>query len=1287
MRPTSKDRISHLLAVGTIVLCFLGTSAASSDQEVVPRFGASRSGYTPQGIRLPLRPEWTFKDRHKPRPAWREPAWEPQRIDVDYAFPISAGGGRAYMASSADHSVRALSLADGREQWRFFTEGPVRLAPAVHQGKVYVGSDDGAVYCLDGRSGDLVWKYRPRIPDERLIGNEQMISRWPGRSGVLVDGDKAYTTFGMWSAEGIVVVCLDAATGAVRWKNDAAGTHYMTQPHFEAMGGVSPQGYLAVCGDVLVVPCGRATPALFDANTGALRYNESEGLFPGGAWTMTHGDLVFTPCGTLKKPNPESPGGEEAPIAKDACLVAIRAATGEEVFHLRDALWGVMDPHGQMTLIGPDGLKSVALDDVLRAAVDAQQRISNSEGHFVEAAKLQRWTTPVGRVYEVVQAGSTVIVGGRETLACYDAKGGRKTWQTQVAGDVRDLLLVDGALLVSTTEGEVHCFRPGAQGPARVVRPEHHDLPAAEAAKQRVAALLAAGGVDEGYALVLGEARTADLAQLARQSKLVVHWAAGEREVAKARAELDGAGLYGTRVAIHRVSARPLPYVDYFANLVLLQVDSAEQLDRTPAAEVYRVLRPCGGVAVIACPEEVKAAVEEWLEAGGVPPAECKPIDVGVRIERGPLAGAGTWTHQYADSGKSCASDDRRVRLPLEVLWFGSLGPADIVSRHYRTPAPLAVGARMFVPGMNHLYAVDAYNGRMLWQRDLPGVGRWPAAYRGGCIAADADSVYALQGKTCLRLDAASGETQSTYRVPVRRGERGAKPSDAEEGPVWEFLAVTDDCVVGTYGKPNIKRLWWSQAHPANALLFVLDKASGDPRWTYEPRGAIDSSAIAVEGDKLLLIDGLPDAEFYTQPRRPKAKPRTVYRYPKSEHPRLLKALDLHSGEELWRTEEVGPGQNSLWASGGVVLATIPSDGANTLGSSYRMRWKGPRVSAFSADDGKLLWTRDQGGVSPVIVEDVVYLPEALDLRTGEPVLSRDPLTGNKVPFAARCGQGCGKYAGCPGALMMRSGSLGFYDLDGRSGTYHVPNMRASCWINMIPASGLVLVPEGSSSCPCAYNYKTSLALMPAERHNHWGLFGGLRRGKQDRITELRVNFGAPGDRSDAKGNVWFAFPRPATTGPRGAGGMGKVPYDDLPMELLDENGAVKTVARHPDWTPLEDCDAPWLYTCGLAGPVRLRIRLDQQGAKPRTCALDLYFCDVAAPGESATDASASFDVKLQGKQVWSNLNVRREAGGPNRTLVKKTELEVGDVLMLELMPRAGAIPVLRGMRLVEKTR
>lgn len=44
-----------------------------------------------------------------------------------------------------------------RVKWSFFTEGPVRLAPAIFDDKVYVGPDDGVVYCLKSENGDLVW--------------------------------------------------------------------------------------------------------------------------------------------------------------------------------------------------------------------------------------------------------------------------------------------------------------------------------------------------------------------------------------------------------------------------------------------------------------------------------------------------------------------------------------------------------------------------------------------------------------------------------------------------------------------------------------------------------------------------------------------------------------------------------------------------------------------------------------------------------------------------------------------------------------------------------------------------------------------------------------------------------------------------------------------------------------------------------------------------------------------------------------------------------------------------
>jgi len=1239
-----------------------------------------RTGYVAAELRPPYRLAWTYQARHKPRPAWREPAWETQRIDMDYAYGLAADAKRVYFVSSSDHAVHALDGASGEPRWRYFTEGPLRVAPTVAGGRVYVSSDDGTVYCLDARTGELVWKHRPAIPDERLIGNEQVVNRWPARSGVLVEAGRAYTTFGMWSAEGIVIACLDAQTGAVVWQNDSSGTRYMTQPHYEAMGGVSPQGPLALCGEVLVVPCGRAAPAFFDAGNGELLYNEAEGLFPGGAWTMTFGDLAFTACEYLKKPNPVAPEGTEAEICEEASLVALKARTGEEVFHLHGALRGVIDEKGQMALIGRRKLVGIALEDVLRAAPGGYEaKRGSSEGHFVEVDRHKRWETPVERVFELVQAGSTLIAGGRNRLTCYNALDGGKRWETELRGDVRELLVAGRSLLVGTTEGEIHCFRVGGQGKTKLVRPAKRKITPSASSRKRAASALSASGVRDGYGLVLGDVDAGYLAALARASNLLWHWAAGSRDVHAIREQLADAGLYGTRIVVHNVRGNPLPYVDYSMNSVLLEAGSAEALKRLPAAEVCRVLRPCGGVAVIRCGDALRPAVDAWLASGDLPKHTRRGVGAGVRIERGPLPGAGAWTHQYADAGRSGASADRLVRLPLKTLWFGSVGPADIVSRHYRTPAPVAIDGRMFVAGLDYLHAVDAYNGRILWERKLPGVGRWPAAYRGGSIAADRGSVYALQQAICLRLDPQTGRTLLSYRPPDAPRPAGDGTTE-DEALIWEYLAVTEGAVVGTLGRPNVRRSWWSMAHPANRLLFVLDKATGKPRWTYRAKSAVDSNAIAIEGKRLVLIDGLAPADVFRRSwRRGKRVPRKnakpAFSLPGAPHPRSLKAFDLASGTLLWETREVGPRQNSLCVAEGVVLATTP------IWHGMRAKHEGPGVSAFAAEDGRLLWTRDRPAPPPVIVDGAAYLPEACDLRTGKPILRRDPLTGEPMRFSAGVTGGCGQLAGCPNVLMKRSGSMGFFDLAGRSGVYHFPNMRASCWVNMVPACGLVLVPEGSSSCPCAYNYKTSVAMMPDRRHNHWGLYTPSRRPKNWRIRQLRLNFGAPGDKQPGvrEDDVWFAFPRPATVGPRGAGGMGRVRYDLLGRVALGEGSAVRPILRNPDWTRIESTDQPWLYSCGLLGPLKLQVRLAPEGAPRRAYRIALHFCELREAGGSGT-----FDVLLQGQTVLSEVNVEDQAKGRERAIVRQLTLEAADQLSLELKPKTGDPPIISAIEIAE---
>ena len=68
---------------------------------------------------------------------------------------------------------------------------------------------------------------------------------------------------------------------------------------------------------------------------------------------------------------------------------------------------------------------------------------------------------------------------------------------------------------------------------------------------------------------------------------------------------------------------------------------------------------------------------------------------------RGPLEGAGSWTHQYADPHNTACSGDELVSGPLGILWFGEPGPQGMVERHAAVQAPVALDGRLYIQGEN----------------------------------------------------------------------------------------------------------------------------------------------------------------------------------------------------------------------------------------------------------------------------------------------------------------------------------------------------------------------------------------------------------------------------------------------------------------------------------------------------------------------------------------------------------------------------------------------------------
>ena len=86
-------------------------------------------------------------------------------------------------------------------------------------------------------------------------------------------------------------------------------------------------------------------------------------------------------------------------------------------------------------------------------------------------------------------------------------------------------------------------------------------------------------------------------------------------------------------------------------------------------------------------------------------------------------------------------------------------------------------------------------------------------------------------------------------------------------------------------------------------------------------------------------------------------------------------------------------------------------------------------------------------------------------------------LDGSTKPFALDRSYGCGQISAGKNLMLFRSGTLGYLDLTRDAGTENFGGMRPGCFINAIPAGGLVLAPDGSSKCRCSYQMRAWFAL------------------------------------------------------------------------------------------------------------------------------------------------------------------------------------------------------------------
>ncbi len=659
-------RCAAWLAVAAAWLGWFGLCAGSVPAADWPmwRYDAGRSAASPQVLAPELHVQWV-REEPAPQPAWPD---EPKlHFDAGYE-PIVVGQTLLY-GSPRNDCLKAVDTRSGAEKWRFYADGPIRFAPAAWEGKVYFASDDGYLYCLEAESGQLRWKFRGGPGDRRALGNQRLISAWPARGAPVVADGTVYFAASIWPFMGIFVHAVDAETGRSVWVNDGSGAEYLTQPHNSpAFAGPTPQGYLAVAEDRLLLACGRSAPAGFDLLSGDFlyfhhgRYNKGYGGYQVVGWKrafFNSGALFDADTGHIV----DNFGGD--PIVTPGALYVLR------------------------------GGSLVALDVVHAEVTETVDRLGNKQ-RVVKPKERWKLTLPSGYDQTLqLLTGNRLFAAGAKGIAAIDIpapgqSGGtpRLGWQQAIDGGVQRALAADDRLFVCTRDGRIVCYGAQRVEPqrhaARLISSTPHttnDPNAADAAQtahaphapttdpaRTAAAILEQSGARGGYCLVLGLTDGALAAELARQSALhVIAVDADSGKVAALRRRLDDAGLYGTRVAVHAGEPREFRFPPYLAELIVSEDAQAAGIATGSDAlrRLFEPLRPYTGTAWLSLSDAQHAALAEAWAAEPLPGGALTRRGAFTVVRRhGPLPGAGSWTHQYGDVANTSAGESSAISSP-----------------------------------------------------------------------------------------------------------------------------------------------------------------------------------------------------------------------------------------------------------------------------------------------------------------------------------------------------------------------------------------------------------------------------------------------------------------------------------------------------------------------------------------------------------------------------------------------------------------------------------------------
>jgi outer membrane protein assembly factor BamB len=1171
-----------------VLACVLALPAALMAQDAdwpQHRYDPGRTAASPNA--LPDKLGLIWMRRLPPQvPAWKDEG----SMQFDRAYQPIVLGKTLLVGSTVNDSLSAYDADNGEFKWRFFTEGPVRVAPAGWRDLVFVASDDGCLYAITAGDGKLKWKHRGGPSARRAVGNERIVSMWPARGGPVVADNTVYYAVGVWPLMGTFVYALDAASGNVLWFNDQTSFLFRKLPHEGSYGfsGLSPQGHLAVAGDRLVVPGARSNPAIFDRRSGAF-IALAEGNGPS---VTARGDFGIV-------------GGQ---------LFSLKAGLAVHIDNSRRFTSPVLSPDVWFTDEGSIDANFVDLKETnilpafLRprttsASEDDEGPVTAGKPFFVATAN--RLGARVGT--PLLRAGNKLLVNGKGGVQVYDAsaKGDLKLLaDVPLANSPASALVANGKLYVISLDGIIACYGSGAPAAQNYNSPNRAD-PAPTAWADQAQRIIAAAKTPEGYALVAGLKDGGLVEELIRTTRLhVVALDSDAARVDSLRGKLDSVGLYGVRASAFVGDLAGVPFAPYLFSLTTSEDAEAAGLLKSPAlGDAFAALRPYGGAIVLPTSDAHHALLTQSHLSSPLPGAAISragPLSVLAR--NGALPGSADWCGQNADSGNTRCSQDQLVMAPLGVLWWGnSLSNALILPRHGEGPVQQVAGGRLIIEGADSLSAADVYTGRLLWTRQFKGLGTYydSTKHQRGAHALGSnfyvvpDAVYVAAGDKCHVLDPATGATVRELSLPG--------------GKAWMFLLVDGDLLIA--GSDPVVEASKSGRFNVDAYskgLAVFDRRSGKLLWSRNAASRLGHYGIVAGGRKVFIAD----------------------------KPEIL-ALDARSGDVLWRTDRCYADRLSYSAKHDVLLASgaLRGKDGSTLWEQVLRTGNPPATtnSALSPDiiptsAGFLWW----GKFGPMLCGDTIITQgtRAIDLLTGKQKTRVMP-DGTTRDWGFRKAHGCGPMAGAMNLMTFRSGDAGFYDLKNDGGTGNFGGFRAGCTANLIVADGVLNAPDYSRTCVCGYSNRSSLALVHMPEAEYWTYAAGFTPGR------LGFNFGAPGDRV-ADGTLWRETPNALD---KNYGGDDLVATDPpAPSRFYVHSSRISGDAGHK-----------WVAGSGLLGLKSARIPLAGVD-RSQDLLVRLYFAEPTATQAGAR----VFSIAIDGNEAIKDLDIFKESGGQLRVLVKE---------------------------------